>query len=83
MIKSWIYEAVLIEDCREYTELLAVAKMEGPEYFDVVSNNTYYCERICTSYRHDPLRALKRFYNSLDEGPKKEAIGQIIRGCMG
>lgn len=73
-IKKWIYKAIYIEDCQEYGELLTVCIQEGPEYFDVASNNTFYCEKLCTSYRHNPIRGLKRYYNSLEEGETKEAI---------
>ena len=77
-IKSEIYALVFDEDIQEYAELLVVCNMLGPEYFDVACNNTFYCEKICSSYRHNPVRSLMRYYNTLDEGEKKEAIRERI-----
>lgn len=77
-IKREIYKLVLTDNIQEYSELLVVCDGLGPEYFDVASNNTFYCERLCASYRHNPLRILKRFYNSLEEGETKEQIKQKI-----
>ena len=77
-IKKEIHTLIYVEDIQEYGELLTVCIGLGPEYFDVASNNTFYCEKLCSSYRHNPIRALKRFYNTLDEGETKEQIKQKI-----
>jgi len=74
-IKQEIKEMVLVDDIQEYAELLIVCEERGIEYFDVACNNTFYCEKLCSSYRHNPERVLMRFYNSLQEGEKKDAIG--------
>lgn len=81
-IKKWIYETVYLEDCQEYGELLTVCAEEGPEYFEVATTNTFYCEKLCSSYRHNPIRGLMRFYNTLDEGENKELIRQRIEDFM-
>lgn len=78
-IKKEIKEMVLVEDIQEYAELLIVCDAKGEEYFDVACNNTFYCEKLCTSYRHNPLRVLMRFFNELDEGETKDIIGDRIR----
>lgn len=82
-IKRWIYQAIYIEDCQEYGELLTVCLAEGPEYFDVASNNTMYCSKLCQSYRNNPIRGLIRFYYSLEEGSIKEQIGERIQQLTG
>lgn len=73
-IKREIKDMVLIEDIQEYAELLIVCAERGAEYEDVASNNTFYCEKLCSSYRHNPIRVLKRYYNTLPEGEVKEEI---------
>lgn len=77
-IKSELLELVIREDIQEYTELLIVTQMLGPEYHEVAQNNTFYCERLCSSYRHSPKRVLMRYYNTLPEGELKEEIGKRI-----
>lgn len=81
-IKKEIHKLIYVEDIQEYGELLTVCSDLGPEYFDVASNNTFYCEKLCTSYRHNPLRGLKRYFNSLDEGETKELIERRIHELM-
>lgn len=77
-IKREIKEMVLIEDVQEYTELLIICDEMGAEYFDVASSNTFYCEKLCSSYRHNPIRVLKRFFNTLPEGDLKDQIAVRI-----
>lgn len=78
-IKKEIKEMVLVEDIQEYAELLIVCDAKGDEYFDVACNNTFYCEKLCSSYRNSPLRVLMRFYNELNGGEVKDVIGDRIR----
>lgn len=73
-IKREIKEMILVDDIQEYAELLIVCDAMGVEYFDVASNNTFYCEKLCSSYRHNPIRVLMRYYNGLPEGDLKEQI---------
>lgn len=77
-IKREIKDIVLQEDVREYAELLIVCEGKGQEYFDVAVNNTIYCERLCASYRHSPIRVLMRYYNELDDGELKDEIEKRI-----
>ena len=77
-IKKELKELVLVEDIQEYAELLIVCDSKGDEYFDVASNNTFYCEKLCSSYRHNPVRVLMRFYGELPEGETKEFIRSRI-----
>lgn len=77
-IKKEIKEMVLVEDIQEYAELLIMCDVRGDEYFDVACNNTFYCEKLCSSYRHNPVRVLMRFYNELPEGDIKKSIGERI-----
>lgn len=62
-----IRRMMYILDCQEYAELVSECVQEGPEYFDVVTNHTFLFEKLCTSYRHAPIRTLMRFYNELDK----------------
>lgn len=82
-IKREIKDIILIEDVQEYAELLIVCESKGQEYFDVAVNNTMYCERICASYRHNPIRVLIRYFNELNEGDVKDMIGARIDELTG
>lgn len=78
-IKQEIKEIVLLEDIQEYAELLIVCDAKGVEYFDVAANNTFYCEKLCSSYRHNPIRVLMRFYDEMKDGEMKDMIYERIR----
>lgn len=77
-IKAEIRNIVLLEDVQEYMELLIVCEGYGAEYHDVAINNTLYCERLCSSYRHNPVRNLMRYYDSLPDGELKDEIGRRV-----
>lgn len=77
-IKKEIQEMVLNEDIREYAELLIVCDTRGAEYLEVATNNTFYCERLCASYRHNPYRVLQRYYSTLPDGDLKDKIKDRI-----
>lgn len=77
-IKREIKDLVFTEDIREYAELLVTCDVLGPEYFDVASNNTFYCEKLCASYRHNPIRVLMKYYNTLPDGDTKNQIRERI-----
>ena len=81
-IKQEIHKLIYLEDIQEYGELITVCAVYGPEYVDVAMNNTYYCERLCSSYRNNPLRGLMRFYNTLDDGETKQLIYERINEVM-
>lgn len=77
-IKEEIRRVVLLEDCQEYGELMCECAMMGPEYLEVCQNNTVFFDKLCSSYRHSPVRNLERFLRQLqsskDEKDKREAI---------
>ena len=77
-IKGEIFDMIFNEDITEYAELTVECMLMGPEYFDVVSSHTHFFDKLCTSYRHNPLKTLKRYYNGLKEGERKEEIKQRI-----
>ena len=77
-IKRELRDLVMLEDIREYIELLIVCESMGQEYVDVASNNTFYCRELCNSYRHNPMRVLMRYYNTLPEGEAKKTIKDRI-----
>lgn len=77
-IKKELKELVFVEDIQEYAELLIVCDAKGEEYFDVACNNTFYCERLVASYRHNPTRVLMRYYNELPDGELKNEIASRI-----
>lgn len=73
-IKAEIHKMIYLEDIQEYGELITVCGMRGPEYVDVAMGNTYYCERLCSSYRNNPIRGLMRFYDSLEDGDEAQQL---------
>ena len=77
-IKREIYTMVFLENITEYAELLVVCSEHGQEYFDVACNNTVYCDRICSSYRHSPYKSLMRYYNTLPDGEIKDSIRERL-----
>lgn len=78
-IKKQILALVLAEDITEYAELLVECSGMEPEFLEVATNNTLYCNAICTSYRNNPVKTLKRYYNTLEEGELKETIYERIK----
>lgn len=77
-IKRELLEIILTEDIQEYTELVSFCGALGDAYFEVASTNTYYCNKLCESYRHNPIRVLMRYYNGLQEGETKDRIREQI-----
>lgn len=81
-IKAEIRKLVYLEDCDEYGELVAVCVQMSPEYFEVVSNNTYFFDKLCSSYRHAKLRTLCRVSNEF-EGEDRKIIETLINRLAG
>jgi hypothetical protein len=81
-IKAEIRKLVYLENCVEYGELVAVCTQISDEYFDVVSNNTYFFDKLCSSFRHNPLRTLYRVSNEF-EGEERETIEKLIDNIVG
>lgn len=77
-IKKELKHLVLLEDIREYAELLIVCDEMGDEYFDVASNNTFFCDKLCSSYRHNPIKVLMRFIKTLPEGEDRCRVKQRL-----
>lgn len=78
VIKRKLTIFCLLEDVREYSELIAaVLEMDG-DYLNVAMNNTVYFDRVVSSYRHSPIRTLKRFYGQLETDEERERIKSRI-----
>ena len=74
-----IWDAVFVNDCKEYSELMMCCQLMGPEYFTVASKHTLFFKAICDGYRHNPYRILSRYYSILDDdNPDKKIIGDLI-----
>lgn len=71
---------VLMQDCQEYAELIIEAKYScNPDAYEVVMSHTLYFDKLITSYRHSPIRTLKRWYNYIDDEETKQMIAERIR----
>jgi len=77
-IKREIWQTVYIRDCQEYGELLMVCEQLGPEYFEVASRNTLFFKSVCDGYRHNPIRTLRRRYETLIDEDDKKAIKSVM-----
>lgn len=82
-IKQEIKDIILLEDVQEYAELLIVCEEKGQEYVRVATNNTIFCERVCASYRHNPVRVLMRYFNSTTDEKKRAIIDARIDELTG
>lgn len=77
-IKREIWQMIYIEDCQEYGELLMMCEQRGPEFFEIASRNTLFFKSVCDGYRHNPVRTLRRRYETLDDEDDKRAIRSIL-----
>lgn len=77
-IKREIWQMVYAEDCQEYGELLMVCLQHGQEYFEVASRNTLFFKSVCDGYRHNPVRTLRRRYETLTNEDDKKVIRSIM-----
>lgn len=77
-IKREIWQMIYIEDCQEYGELLMMCEQRGPEFFEIASRNTLFFKSVCDGYRHNPIRTLRRRYETLDDEDDKRAIRSIL-----
>ena len=69
---------VLLEDCMEYGELCSICAQWGPEYSEVVKKHTMFFGAICRSYRHSPLKNLKRALPEFKSEAEQERIRELI-----
>jgi hypothetical protein len=77
-IMNELTKYIFDEDITEYSELLvATMEMDG-DYIDVAMNHTVYFNALIRSYRHNPTKAQKRYYNLLAEGELKQRIGELM-----
>lgn len=76
-LKEEIRHIIYMDDCIEYGELLEVLHGYGSEYVDVGTHNTFLFTKICSSYRHNPVRCLSRYKSQLDPEADVETIKLI------
>lgn len=77
-IKKELVDIVIQENVTEYAELLVLCGLYGPEYFDVASNNTVYCDRLCTSYWRNQQKVLRRYRDTLPAGELRDAMSRRL-----
>lgn len=77
-LKRKIRLLIYTEDCEEYGELLSVCEMLGVEYFDVASRHTFFFDKLCSSYRHNPIKCLKRVFDELAVTGDSEKQQQVL-----
>lgn len=77
-LKRKIRLLIYTEDCEEYGELLSVCATLENEYFDVASRNTFFFDKLCSSYRHNPIKCLKRVFDELAITGDDEKQQQVL-----
>ena len=77
-LKEEIYDIVFKDDCRDYSVLVSCCKRYGSEYFNVVSNHTFFFKAVCDSYRNNPIRSLEEWSKILDDDSEQEKIRNRI-----
>lgn len=78
VIKRQLTIMCFVEDIREYSEFIVVALGMGGDYESVASTNTFYFDRLISSYRHAPLRTLMRFFEMLETDEERDAVRSRI-----
>ena len=58
---------ILLQDVTEYAELLVCVMTMDGDYQSVAQSHTLYFDRLITSYRHNPVRALSRYINIVED----------------
>lgn len=81
-LKSEIRKLVYLNDCIEYGELVSICYQLGNEYFDVVSSHTYFFDKLCSSFRHNPVRTLSRVLQEY-EGEEQAEIETLLQRYLG
>lgn len=77
-IMKELTKLILLDDVQEYAELVAETMLMDGDYQQVVMSHTHYFDRLCASYRHSPVRTLKRFYNVLETDEERELLEKRI-----
>lgn len=81
-LKAEIRKLIYLRDCQEYGEIVSECTQLGKEYFDVVSSHTYFFDKLCSSFRHAPLRTLSRVLPEFD-GEEAEVVVNLIKKYSG
>lgn len=81
-LKREIRKLIYLENCTEYGELVAICEQKGNEYFDVVSSHTYFFDKLCSSFRHNPIRTLSRVLPEYD-GEETKTIYELLKKYSG
>lgn len=71
-VENELYRLILEEDCEEYTEILAVAKSLGGDYYSVCKKHFVYISKLCDCYRHAPIRTLRKYAWSCTNKEERE-----------
>lgn len=77
-IKNELITMCFVENIREYSELVAETIALGHDYLSVAVNNTVFFDSFIRSLRHNPIPAMLRFYNSLEDETLKEKIKEYL-----
>lgn len=68
----------MIDDIREYSELIIQTMIMDGDYQQVAMSHTHFFDRFISSYRHAPERTLIRYYNIVDSDEEREMIAQRL-----
>lgn len=77
-IKIELTMLCFMEDITDYCELIAETLYMDGDYQQVAMNNTVYFDRLVSSYRHSPIKALHRLYGKLKTDEEREIIQKRI-----
>lgn len=79
-MKREIRKLIYTENCVEYGELVSVCATMGDNYFDVVTNHTYFFDKLCSSFRHNPVVTLARVFNEfVDEPDTQKKVEDLMQ----
>jgi hypothetical protein len=78
-IKKALTEMIFVEEITDYAELIAAVSFMDGDYQSVAMNNTVYFDRLCSSYRHNRVGTLRRYYSSCPDGELKDRVKEIIK----
>lgn len=78
VIMDELTQMVFAEDVKEYAELVIVSGLVSNDHKQVAMNHTMYFNALCRSYRHDPVRTLTRYKQTLSDEEEIREIEQRI-----
>ena len=75
-IMAELTKLICLEDIQEYAELMVIAEIMGGDYLSVAMSHTIHFNAMCRSYRHNPIRVLSRFMETVEDDDLRKEIEQ-------